>query len=606
MSSVNDDLSAQLKLLPKKTGVYQFYDLHQKLLYIGKAKNLKSRVNSYFSNDSKMNGKTRIMSRKIREIKFTVVETEMDAFFLENSLIKKYQPKYNIQLKDDKSFPSICIKNERFPRIFPTRRIVDDGSEYFGPFTPVKTIDILLDLIKNIYPIRTCSYDLSESNITTKKFSVCLEYQIGNCLGPCEGKQSIDSYDKSIASIKKILKGNSNEVINELRIEMQNASIGLNFERAHKLKENLIKLEKHQNRSTVVNPKLGSVQVFTILNFPNEKIAYVNFLELNHGSIIKAQTIEVTKKLDESDETILESVIQEVRNEQTNLTNQVFTSVEVDLGVEIQLTVPQKGDKYKLIELSLKNASFYRRNKMQMQLDYKAEKVPQSLLDIKSHLQLKELPIHIECIDNSNFQGSYPVSAVVVFKNGKPTKKDYRHFNIKTVIGPDDFSSMEEVVYRRYSRMLKENPEDLPQLLVIDGGKGQLSASMKSLKKLKLDSQITCIGIAKRLEEIYLPGDTLPIYMNKKSDGLRLLQFMRDEAHRFGITFHRNKRDKGTLNSELTDIKGIGPTTLKSLLTTFKSVDKIKKLSQEELIEFLGQSKGTIIYSYFHKKTQSD
>lgn len=587
-----------LQNIPHKPGVYQYYDELGELIYIGKAKDLRNRVSSYFNNDN-VNAKTKTLVRKIRDIKFTIVDTEIDAWLLENSLIKKHQPRYNVLLKDDKTYASICIKREPFPRIFPTRRVIKDGSTYLGPYANGKMMHTILDLIKILYPIRTCNFALTESNIKAGKFKVCLEYQIGNCKGPCEGYQSLEEYDDNIKEIKEILKGNISPVLQHLKKEMNKAAEEMNFEAANEFKEKIDTLENYQSKSTVVSTIIDNVDVFAISS--DDKIAFVNYLKVNKGTISQTQTIEIRKKLDESDEELLSLAISDFRNKFESSAREIIVpfDLNIDMGEQIKITVPKLGDRKNLLDLSMKNVLFFKKSKLEqyekLNPDARTERV---LTQLQKDLRLNQLPKHIECFDNSNFQGKYPVSAIVVFKDAKPSKKDYRHFNVKTVEGPNDFATMEEAVYRRYKRLIEEGGT-LPQLIVIDGGKGQLSSAMNSLKKLGIEKQVTVIGIAKRLEEIYYPGDSLPLYIDKKSESLKIIQHLRDEAHRFGITFHRKKRDKGTLKSELEDIDGIGKTTVEKLLTKFKSVKKIREAADDELSEVLNKAQLTALKSYF-------
>ncbi len=576
------DYKSYLEKIPHKPGVYQYYDETGTLIYIGKAKDLRNRVSSYFNNDN-VNSKTKILVRKIRDIKFTIVDTEIDAWLLENSLIKKHQPRYNVLLKDDKTYPSICIKKEPFPRIFPTRTIVKDGSTYLGPYASGKMMNTILELIKTLYPIRTCNLALTDQNIQAGKFKVCLEYQIGNCKGPCQALQTKDDYEENIREIKEILKGNISSILQLLKQEMQNAAANMNFELANNTKEKIEALENYQSKSTVVSTVIDNIDVFAISS--DDKVAFVNYLKVNKGTISQTQTIEIRKKLDESDEELLELAISDFRNKFNSTAKEIIVPFEltVDPATNIKFTVPKLGDKKSLLDLSMKNVLFFKKSKLEQYEKVNPEaKTERILTQLQKDLRMNQLPKHIECFDNSNFQGKYPVSAIVVFKDAKPSKKDYRHFNVKTVEGPNDFATMEEAVFRRYKRMLEEKQE-LPQLVIIDGGKGQLSSAMSSLAKLGIEKKLTVIGIAKRLEEIYYPGDSVPMYIDKKSESLKLIQYLRDEAHRFGITFHRNKRDKGTLTSELELISGIGKSSIEKLLLKFKSVKKIKEASDEEL-----------------------
>ena len=594
-------LEIQLKTLPSTPGVYQFFDAKGTVIYVGKAKNLKNRVRSYF-NKVHDYGKTNVLVKKIHNIKHIVVDTETDALLLENNLIKKYQPRYNVLLKDDKSYPWICIKKERFPRVFQTRRVIKDGSEYFGPYTSVKTVYTLLDLIKGLFPIRTCNYDLSEEKIKNQKFKVCLEYHLGNCKGACEAKETEHTYLKNISAIRDILKGNFKNSLSLFKSQMQDLAANLQFEDAQVLKEKISILENYQSKSTIVNPKISDVEVYSIIS--DESFAYVNFLQLSYGSIIRAHTMEIKKKLQESDFELLELAITELRQRFQLLSKEIYVPFEVELGEVIKITIPKVGDKKQLLDLSLRNAKYYRLEQLkQVKITDPDRHVKRIMAQMKSDLRLKELPTHIECFDNSNIQGTHPVAACVVFKNGKPSKKDYRHFNIKTVEGPDDFASMTEVVYRRYKRLLDEK-QDLPQLIVIDGGKGQLSAALKSLDELNLRGKIAIVGIAKRLEELFYPNDPIPLYLDKKSETLKIIQQLRNEAHRFGIEHHRNRRSKSALHSELESIPGIGEKTRVQLLKAFKSAQRVSFAKLDELEQIVGVSKAQKIYKFYHKENE--
>ena len=596
---MDDTLQLQLKTLPESFGVYQYLDKDQNIIYVGKAKNLKKRVNSYFTK-SHTNGKTRVLVKKIHRIKHIVVNSETDALLLENNLIKKYQPKYNVQLKDDKSYPWICIKKERFPRVFMTRRLIKDGSEYFGPYTSVKTVKTLLDLFKELYHLRTCKYDLSADNIQNKKFKVCLEYHLKNCKGPCEGLQSQEEYDDDVKAIRNIIKGNFKESIESFEKMMYEFASNMQFEEAQRIKEKLNILANYQSKSTVVNPTINNVDVFSIVD--DESFAYANFLKIANGAIIQSHTTEIKKKLDEDRKELLELFIVEIRQRFQSNSKEIYVPFKVDLGDDIKVTVPKLGDKKRIVELSERNAKYYRQEQFkQIKIVDPDRHVKRIMAQMKKDLRLTEDPIHIECFDNSNIQGSNPVAACVVFKNGKPSKKEYRHYNIKTVEGPNDFASMEEVVFRRYKRLLSEG-ESLPQLIVIDGGKGQLSSAVKSLDLLGLRGKIAIIGIAKRLEEIYYPGDSIPLYLDKKSESLKIIQYLRNEAHRFGITFHRNKRSKSAIQSELEQIPDIGKQTITTLLRTFKSAKRVKEASLDQLEEAIGKSRANKVYNYYHKK----
>lgn len=590
-------IEVQLSSLPTNPGVYQFYDDREKLLYVGKAKNIKKRVSSYF-NKTHDNGKTRVLVKKIKHIKHIVVPTESDALLLENNLIKKHQPRYNVLLKDDKSYPWICIKNERFPRIFPTRTFIKDGSDYFGPYTSMKTVGTLLELIRNVYPLRNCNFDLSEDKIRAGKFGVCLEYHLGNCKGPCAGLEEEASYMRHIGEIKEIVKGNFKSSILFFKERMKQYATSLQFEAAQLMKEKIEVLENYQAKSTVVNPKITNVDVFSIIS--DESSAYVNFLQLSHGSVVRGHTLEIRKKLNEPDKELLQLAIIEIRQRFMSQSKEIYAPFEVTLEEGLKLTIPKMGDKKKILELSERNAKFYRQEQLnQIKITDPERHGNRILAQMKKDLRLSKDPVHIECFDNSNIQGTNPVAACVVFKNGKPSKKDYRHYNIKTVEGPDDYASMQEVVYRRYARLLNEN-EELPQLIVIDGGKGQLSSALQSLEALGLRGKIAIVGIAKRLEEIYYPEDSIPLYLDKKSETLKILQQLRNEAHRFGITFHRNKRSKAAINSQLEAIEGIGEKTSSELLKNFKSVKRIKEANLEELAKTVGMAKARLIYENLH------
>jgi len=594
-------LSIQLKTLPASPGVYQYFDAKGTIIYVGKAKNLKKRVNSYFTKNHD-NHRTRILVRNIVRIEHIVVSSEMDALLLENNLIKKYQPRYNVLLKDDKSYPWICIKKERFPRLFATRKIIKDGSEYYGPYTSMKTVRTLLDLIKGLYPLRTCKYDLAAEKIAAEKYKVCLEYHLGNCLAPCVDKIPQEDYDNNIKAIRSIIKGNFKDSLQNFKEQMQAHAENMNFEEAQKIKEKLEILQNYQAKSTIVNPKISNVDVFSIIT--DEAYGYVNFLQLSYGSIIRSHTIEIKKKLDETPSELLSLTIIEIRQRFHSQSPEIYLPFSVDLGNKIKVTVPQLGDKKQLVELSERNAKYFRMERFkQMQIVDPDRHTNRLMIQMKSDLRLSEEPRHIECFDNSNLQGSNPVAACVVFRNGKPFKKDYRHYNIKTVEGPDDFASMEEVVYRRYKR-LQEEGQSLPQLIIIDGGKGQLSSALKSLDLLGLRGKIAIVGIAKRLEEIYFPEDPIPLYLDKKSESLKVIQFLRNEAHRFGITLHRNKRSKGAIQSELDRIPGVGPKTKEILLKKFKSVKRVKEAPLSNLIATLGPQKGEQLFNYLHPKEE--
>lgn len=590
-------LNIQLSSLPTGPGVYQFYDASESILYVGKAKNLKKRVSSYFNKNHEY-GKTRVLVKKIRAIKHIVVPTESDALLLENNLIKELRPRYNVLLKDDKSYPWLCLKNERFPRFFPTRRVIKDGSEYYGPYTSMKTVRTLLDLIKSVYPLRTCNYDLSAEKINAGKYKVCLEYHLGNCKGPCEGYQSLVEYDRQIEDIRQIVKGNFKSSITYFKGQMKILASEMKFEEAQEIKEKIDVLSNYQVKTTIVNPKISNVDVFSIIS--DNSFAYVNFLQLAHGSIIRSHTMEIKKKLDEKDEDLLGLAIIEIRERFKSDSNELFLPFKVSLPLGLKITVPKLGDKKRILELSERNAKFFRQERFnQIKIIDPDRHTNRIMAQMKKDLHLSAEPRHIECFDNSNIQGSNPVAACVVFRDGKPSKKEYRHYNIKTVVGPDDFASMEEVVYRRYKRLMEEM-QPLPQLIIIDGGKGQLSSALKSLDILGLRGKIAIIGIAKRLEEIYFPEDPIPLYLDKKSESLKIIQNSRNEAHRFGITFHRNKRSKGAIHSELEGIEGVGEKTVQQLLKQFKSVKRIKEATLESLSPIVGASKAKKIYESFH------
>ena len=586
-------IAIQFKTLPTDPGVYQYFDKNNTVIYVGKAKNLKRRVTSYFTKVHD-NAKTRILVKKIHRMEHIVVPTEVDALLLENNLIKKYRPRYNILLKDDKTYPWICIKKEPFPRVFSTRKVIRDGSDYFGPYPNVKTVYTLLELIRGLYPIRTCNYDLSEEKIQKQSYKVCLEYHIGNCLAPCEAKVSDEDYNQNIAAIRDIIKGNFRRSLNQFKTQMEKYAAAMEFEKAQEIKEKLESLENYQAKSTVVNSKITNVDVFTIIS--DESYGYVNFFQVAFGSIIRSHTVEIKKKLEETEAEILPMAIVDLRQRFNSQSKELYLPFEVDLGPKIKVTVPKLGDKKKLVELSQRNAKFFRLERFkQMKIVDPERHIKRLMNQMKTDLRLQEEPLHIECFDNSNIQGTNPTAACVVFRNGKPFKKDYRHFKIKTVAGPDDFASMEEVVHRRYKRLSDEG-QSLPQLIVIDGGKGQLSSAVKSLDRLGLRGQIAIIGIAKRLEEIYYPGDSIPMYLDKKSETLKVIQQLRNEAHRFGLTLHRNIRSKNALKSPLDEVEGIGPKTKEMLLKKFKSLKRIKAAPEEQIIDMLGSVKGGKIF----------
>lgn len=594
----NEKFRSILSLLPEKSGVYQFVDSKGIILYIGKARNLKKRVSSYFSKNQ--SGKTFALLKKTDDINHIVVDNESDALLLENNLIKKHQPRYNILLKDDKTFPWICIKNEPFPRVFSTRNTVRDGSLYFGPYTSGLMVKVLIDLIRQLYKLRTCSYKLTDTNIKEGKFKVCLEYHLGNCNAPCIGKQSENEYDESIYQIKDILKGNISTVIDHLKQLMDRYSRELSFEKAQMIKEKIEILSRFRSRSTVVSNRIINVDVFA---FTQEMdIAYVNYIKVVQGAIIQTYTLELKIMVDEEKESLMGFAITEIRKRLSSSSPEIILPFKPDILIDkVKYTVPKAGEKRKLLELAERNAIYYKLEQKKKRMQHSPQaRTGRSLERLKNDLHMPEIPAHIECFDNSNIMGKNPVAACVVFRNAKPSKKEYRHFNIKTVKGPDDFLSMEEIIYRRYKRLIGEG-RSLPQLVIIDGGKGQLSAAMKSIEKLGLIEKMTVIGIAKKLEEIYFPGDSVPIYLDKNSVSLKIIQQLRNEAHRFGINFHRDKRSHEMIKSDLDQIKGIGPKTKELLLIHFGSVDKIMKAQTGELEKIIGPSKTSILTGYFRK-----
>jgi len=587
----------QISVLPESPGVYQYYDKEGKLLYVGKAKNLRKRVASYFTKDHD-NARTRLLVRKIKEVRHIVVATETDALLLENNLIKKYQPRYNVMLKDDKSYPWLCIKKERFPRVFSTRRIIRDGSEYYGPYTSMKTVHTLLELIRGLYPLRTCNYDLSPEKVEAGKYKLCLEYHLGNCLGPCEAKQDEKAYNDNIDAIRQLIKGNFKESLGRFKKQMKSLAANLEFEAAQRIKDKIDVLENYQAKSTVVNPRINNVDVFTIIS--DESYAYVNYLQLSFGSIVRSHTLEIKKRLDEPDRQLLELAVVELRQRFDSQSKTLYVPFPIKTEEGLKLHIPKAGDKKKILDLSLRNAKYYRMERFKQARIVDPDRHQNRIMSqMKKDLRLSEEPRHIECFDNSNIQGTNPVAACVVFRDGRPSKKEYRKFNIKTVSGPDDYASMEEVVYRRYKRMLDEE-QPLPQLIIIDGGKGQLSSALKSLDRLSLRGKIAIIGIAKRLEELFYPDDPVPLYLDKKSETLKIIQQLRNEAHRFGISFHRDKRSKEALNSELESIPGIGEKTVVELLSHFKSSKRIASASFNELSDLIGTHRAKKIYAHYH------
>lgn len=591
--------------LPNLPGIYKYYDTSNQLLYVGKAKNIRKRVSSYF-NKTLATYKTHELVKRINKIEFTIVNSEQDAFLLENSLIKQFQPLFNINLKDDKTYPYIVIKNEPFPRVFLTRQKIEDGSQYFGPYTSVGKVRELLNFIKQTIQLRTCPLNLTEKNISKRKFKVCLEYHLGNCKGPCEAKQSEADYNQNIQQVKNLLKGNLNPVIQHFKTEMKEHAVNLEFEKAELIRKKIGFLENYQSRSIVVNTTLDDVDVFNILK--NDDIAYINYLMVYNGSIIQTKTIEVETHLDESLEETLAFTIGQLRTTFNSEAKEIIVPFQIDYEEPgITITVPKGGDKKKLLDLSEKNVQYFidnLRSKERLQLGVKSADKYNVLLQTKEDLQLSAVPMHIECFDNSNFQGSYPVSAMVCFKNGEPSKKDYRHFNVKSVEGINDFATMKEAVYRRYRR-LKEEGEAFPQLVIIDGGKGQLGAANEAVEELGLKGQMTLIGLAKNEEEIFFIGDQQSLKLPYDSESHKLIRRIRDEVHRFGITFHRQKRSKGTFKNSLEDIKGIGSSTANILLKTFRSVNNIKNQPEKELAKLIGASKAKLVKDYFNSEEKS-
>ncbi len=599
---IKESLRAAYNSLPDSPGVYQYYDKDGEILYVGKAKNLKKRVSSYFQKNHEY-GKIHMLVKRIEKINFIVVQTEWDALLLENSLIKKHQPHYNVMLKDDKTYPWICIKKEPYPRIFSTRKVIKDGSEYFGPYASGRMMHAMLEFVSKLYPLRNCNLNLTEENIQKKKFKKCLEYHLGNCKGPCEALQTKADYDESIAQIRLIIKGNIQGAIRYLKGEIEAHASKLEFEKAHELKEKLDMMERYQSKSMVVSPTIDNVDVFSIII--DEKCGYVNYLKVMNGAIVQSHTIELSKKLDETPEDLLLLGIAELRQRFESQSPEIIIPFDTEAEVpNAKFFVPQIGDKKRLLELSENNLRYYIKEK-EMQESLKSPKTKTEALmeQMKKDLRMKEAPTHIECFDNSNIQGAYPVAAMTVFKDGKPSKRDYRHFNIRTVEGPDDFASMEEVIYRRYKHVLEHN-ESMPQLIVIDGGKGQLSSAMESLAKLGLTDKVAVIGIAKRLEEIFFPDDPIPIYLDKRSQTLKIIQQIRDEAHRFGITHHRKRRSKGALKSALTEIKGVGEKTTEKLISKFGSTERIKNASLEEITKVVGAKNAQLVKNFLTKSEE--
>lgn len=597
MKSNPTAIQLKLQTLPENPGIYQYFDANGTIIYVGKAKNLKKRVSSYFTKNHEY-AKTAILVKKIVDIHYIVVETEMDALLLENNLIKKYKPKYNIQLKDDKTYPWICIKKEPFPRVFSTRQMVKDGSRYFGPYTSGRVMHTLLDLFRELYPLRTCALDLATNKIEKSNYKVCLEYHIGKCKGPCVGNQTAADYNEMIAQVEHILKGNSGSVIQHLKTKMNELAAEFRYEEAHEVKTRMELIERYKAKATVVSPTIHEVDVFTVVEDPDAY--FVNYLVVNNGAIIHGITVELKKTIDETKDEIVTVILPELRERFQSLSREVLVEAPVDWEMQgIDFFVPQRGDKKALIDLSVRNAKYYRLEKLKQEKIKDPERHTNRILEtMMKDLRLKELPVHIECFDNSNIQGTNPVSACVVFKDAKPSKRDYRHFNVQTVEGPDDFATMREAVFRRYRRLLEEE-QPLPQLIIIDGGKGQLGAALEALEKLDLRGKIAIIGIAKRLEELFYPGDSLPLYLDKRSETLKIIQHLRNEAHRFGITHHRNRRSKGALSNELEQIPGIGEKTVQDLIKAFKSAKRVKEQPEEELAKVIGKAKAKTVINYF-------
>lgn len=604
MSVIKFDYKSILPLLPSEPGIYKYFDEAGTIIYVGKAKSLKNRISSYFYNFDRADKKTQKLVMTIFKMEYTIVPTEWDALLLENNLIKEHQPKYNILLRDDKTYPYICVTNERFPRVISTRRIEDrEKGKLYGPYVNAKPMYALLDMFSQLYTIRTCKYNLSKENIEARKFKVCLEYHIGNCKGPCEGLQSESDYMKEIVQVHDILKGNLTPAKKYFNENMQFEANKMAFEEAHKYKMKLDFLDTYQAKATVVTPTINDADVFTIQS--DESAAYINYLKIINGSIIRTQTLEVKKRLNEPDEEILGLVIFDLRNTYDSKSKEIISNIEPDIDFKAKIIVPQTGDKMKLVEMSMRNVTFYRHEKAEKEAIAKSgsnNKRDRVLIKMKQDLRLPTLPRHIECFDNSNIQGTNPVSAMVCFINGQPSPKNYRHYIPRTVIGPDDFATMREVVGRRYAR-LTENGNPLPDLIIVDGGKGQLSAACDALKNLGIYGKVPIIGIAKRLEEIYYPEDSLPIYIDKKSETLKLIQRCRDEAHRFGITHHRNRRSKNFLISSLESAEGIGKTTATKVLSHFKTISNIKAASDEELIQVLGKDKARRIKEFLENES---
>lgn len=598
------DYKKELAKVPHEPGVYRYFDASGEVIYVGKAKDLKNRVSSYFTNSKGHDRKTLRLVSQIRKIEFTIVNTEFDALLLENQLIKRYLPKFNILLRDDKTYPFVCVTNEHFPRVITTRRIDRKQGTFYGPFANLKPMYTVLDMFSQLFTIRTCNYNLAPENIQAGKYKVCLEYHIGNCKGPCEGKQAEGDYDKDIEQVHHILKGNLKPAQDYFRGRMVEAAGEMAFEQAQKFKDKMDVLHRFQSKSTVVNPKIADADVFSIAS--DETAAYINFMKVVNGTIVQAHTVEVKKKLDESDPDLLAMMIVEFRGQYGSNAREIITNIPLGVDLQAEVTIPQIGDKKKLLDMSLKNVLYFRRERQERaaaEATANASRSDRVLIRLKQDLQLKTLPVRIECFDNSNIQGTNPVSAMVCFVGGKPANKEYRHYSIKTVVGPNDFASMYEVITRRYTRVLEEDT-GLPDLIVIDGGKGQLSAACDALKALDLYGKVPIIGIAKRLEEIYFPEDNLPLYIDKKSESLKLIQRIRDEAHRFAITYHRDKRSRNSLISELESVEGVGKKTAEKLLKHFKGVTKIREASLDEVAEIVGKDRAAKLKDYFDRMEQ--
>ena len=597
---ISDKIKSILKTIPTDPGVYRYYDDKGEIIYVGKAKNLKRRVSSYFN--KQQSGKVKVLVSRIADIKFIVVDNEMEALLLENNMIKQYKPRYNIMLNDDKTYPWICVKNERFPRVFLTRKKVNDGSIYFGPYPSVMTARTLLEMLRQLYPIRNCKLILKEENINNGHYRPCLEYHIGNCKAPCDGSISEDDYREMIQNIKRVIKGNIQEVLKDMKAQMMDHASRLEFEQAQVIKDKYDILENYHAKSVVCSNSLFDMEVFSYEDAGNS--FYVNYMKIVEGAIIQSHSFELKRKLDESVEELLSMAIVEIRQmmESHNI-KEIIVPTELDIKLEgVKFTIPQRGEKLDILELSQRNAKQYRLDTEKLRTLVDPERHTKRILNqMKDDLNLPVLPEVIECFDNSNFQGDYAVAAMTQFVNAKPNKSGYRHFNIKTVEGPNDFASMEEIIYRRYRRLLDEE-QRLPDLIVVDGGKGQLSSAVKILQQLGLFGKISIIGIAEKLEEIYFPGDSIPLYIDKRSETLKVIQHIRDEAHRFGITHHRKKFEKGFIHSELNDIKGIGKQTAEKLMLELKSVKNIKEASLETLEKIVGKAKAGIIYNYFRNQ----